>query len=451
MAFGNDFVWGSATAAYQIEGAVEADGRGKSVWDEYCKIKGKIEGNESGENACDSYHRFSEDIRLMKEIGLKAYRFSISWTRILPDGIGKINMEGINYYNRLIDELLENGIEPYVTLFHWDYPIELQYKGGWLNSESPFWFENYAAICSEYFSDRVKYWMTGNEPQCYIAIGYGVGAHAPGLKLPHNQVIRAWHYNLKGMGLAAKAIRKHAKGEVKVGLVSCGEIGIPVSHNKRDIQAARNTLFNREITGEFLDFGFGDLFDPAIKGEYPDWLTEDLPEGWQADMKDIQANLDFIGINVYTGAVVKASGRKKYEYVKEKVGIGRTSMGWTFQPDSLYWVCKFLTERYKLPIYVTENGMANNDWVSSYRCINDSQREDYINRYLTALSKTIDDGADVKGYFYWSLLDNFEWSAGYAKRFGLVYVDYNDYSRTLKQSALRYKKIIETNGEILRL
>ncbi len=451
MAFKKGFVWGSATASYQIEGAANEDGRGQSVWDEFCRTEGKVEGMDSGESACDSYHRFKEDIGLMKEIGIKAYRFSISWTRILPKGTGEINMAGIDYYNRLIDCLLENGIEPYVTLFHWDYPLELQFKGGWLNPESPVWFAEYAAICSKYFSDRVRYWITSNESQCYIGMGYGNGRHAPGWELPRNQVVRAWHYNLRGLGLAARAIRENAKGEVKVGLVSCGEVGIPATSDEADLQAARNVLFDRE-TAEmgYNAFGYGDLLDPQIKGTYPERLVRYLPEGWQEDMKDIHVKLDFIGINVYSGNVVEGSGSKKYRYVKLPAGMAKTSMEWTVQPDSIYWVSRFLTERYGLPVYVTENGMANNDWISIDGKVNDAQREDFINRYLTALSKAADDGADVRGYFYWSLLDNFEWAYGYSKRFGLAFVNYDNFERTLKQSAYRYKSIIETNGEILK-
>ncbi len=450
MAFKEGFVWGTATASYQIEGAVNEGGRGESVWDQFCRMKGKIDDGDNGDFACDSYHRYSEDIQLMKQIGIKAYRFSISWSRILPEGTGEINMEGVNYYNNLINELLENEIEPYVTLFHWDYPMELQYKGGWLNSESPFWFENYAAICSRLFSDRVKYWVTSNESQCYIGLGYGIGAHAPGLELPVNQVVRAWHYNLKGLGLAAKAIRENAKGEVKVGLVSCGEVGIPASDSQADMQAARNVLFDRDHSGDSIGFGFGDLFDPALKGEYPEGLIPHLPKGWEDDMKDICVPLDYIGINVYIGSIVEGCQNNKYRYLRLPVGIGKTSMEWSFKPETLYWATKFISERYNLPVYITENGMANNDWVSTDGKIKDTQREDYMDQYLSALSKSIDDGADVRGYFYWSLLDNFEWSYGYAKRFGLVYVDYSNYSRTLKQSAFRYKRIIETNGEILK-
>jgi beta-galactosidase len=450
MSFKKGFVWGTATASYQIEGAVNEGGRGESVWDEFCRTKGNVAGDDSGDLACDSYHRFSEDIQLMKQIGIKAYRFSISWTRILPNGTGEVNMDGVNYYNNLINELLENGIEPYVTLFHWDYPMELQYKGGWLNPESPEWFANYAAVCSRLFSDRIKYWITSNESQCYIGFGYGTGWHAPGFKLPVNQVVRAWHHNLKGLGLATKAIRENARGEVKVGLVSCGEVGIPATESPADIQAARNVLFDREQPGDSIDFGYGELFEPALKGEYPKGLIPYLPKDWQKDMKDICVPLDFIGLNVYIGNIVKASEKGKYEYLKHPVGIGKTSMDWAFKPESLYWVTRLISERYNIPVYITENGMANNDWVSIDGKINDTQREDYMNQYLSALSKSADDGADIRGYFYWSLLDNFEWAYGYAKRFGLAYVDYSDYSRKLKQSAFRYKSIIETNGEVLK-
>ena len=447
MSFPKGFVWGSATASYQIEGGVNEDGRTPSVWDDFCRTPGKIANRDTGDTACDSYHLWKEDVRLMKELGLKAYRFSLSWTRLLPHGVGEVNQAGVDYYNRMIDQLLENGIEPYITLFHWDYPLELYHKGGWLNRESADWFAEYAALASRCFSDRVRYWITSNESQCYIGFGHQFGTHAPGLDLPARQAARAWHHNLLAMGKAAKAIRDNARGPVKVGLVSCGYLAVPETDSPADIQAARNLVFNMRRDGEHLNFSYGDLLDPPILGTYPEKLHPYLPQGWQDDMEMIRQPLDFVGTNVYTGTRVRAvADPKDYEMLPDEPGAPRSSVNKTVRPSCLYWIAKFLDERYHLPIYITENGMANNDWISLDGKCHDPQRIDQIDRYLMELSRAIDEGADVRGYFHWSLMDNFEWAEGYTKRFGLVYVDYATQKRTLKDSAYHYRDIVARNG-----
>ena len=447
MPFPKDFVWGAATASYQIEGGVREGGRTPSVWDDFCHTPGKIANRDTGDVACDSYHRYEEDIRIMKELGIKAYRFSLSWTRILPHGVGEVNQAGVDYYNRVIDKLLENGIEPYVTLFHWDYPLELYYKGGWLNRESADWFAEYAAVAARCFSDRVKYWFTSNESQCYIGFGHQFGTHAPGLDLPAHQACRAWHHNLLALGKAAKALRENARGPIQVWLVSCGYLAVPQTNSQEDIQAARNLMFNMRRDGKHLNFSYGDLLDPAVLGTYPEKLHPYLPEGWQDDMKTICQPLDMIGANVYTGSLVRAvKDPKDYEMLPDEPGTPRTGVNKTIRPACIYWSARFLTERYHLPVYITENGLANTDCISLDGKCHDPQRADYIDRYLGQLSKAIGEGADVRGYFYWSLLDNFEWSEGFTKRFGLAYVDYATCRRTVKDSAYHYREIIQTNG-----
>ena len=444
-----DITWGSATASYQIEGAAYSDGRGLSVWDEFCLKDGAIENGDNGDFACDSYNRLDEDINIMKEIGIQAYRFSLSWTRILPNGTGEINQAGIDYYNRVINKLLENGIEPYITLFHWDYPEALFNKGGWLNPQSPDWMEEFAGVAAQNFSDRVKYWITSNEAQCYIGIGHGIGCHAPGLKLSKYNVVKAWHNNLVALGKATQAIRNNARGEVKVGIVSCGEIGIPASDLPQDIEAARKVLFNKKLDGEFINFGFGELLEPAINGVYPENLKGYLPDGWERDMDIIKQPLDFVGLNVYTGQITKATHDGDYEYINPIVGEAITATDWKVRPESMYWVIKFIWEKYKLPIVIAENGMANNDWMSIDMKVHDPQRIDYMDRYIGQLLRAANEGANVQAYFHWSLMDNFEWSCGYKRRFGLVYVDYKSFKRTLKDSAYHYREIIKSNGKIV--
>ncbi|WP_341876707.1 GH1 family beta-glucosidase [Defluviitalea saccharophila] len=450
MSFKEDFVWGTATSAYQIEGGALQDGRGLTIWDEFSHTPGKTRFRDHGDNACDSYNRIEEDIEILKELGIKAYRFSISWTRILPKGTGEINPLGLAYYDRLINALIKNNITPFVTLFHWDYPLELYYKGGWLNSDSPKWFAEYVKVVVDHFSDRVQYWVTQNEPECYICNGHEIGRHAPGLQLPRKQVIRAWNHNLVAHGLAVEVIRKNAKLKPYIGIVSCGEVPMPATDSEEDREAAIQAMFNKNDETS-LNLSFGDLLDPVILGKYPDRIIPFLPPNYEKDMETIAQPLDFIGLNLYTGFYVKYNVKLGYIRQGEIVGSAETSVEWKVEPKCLYWAPKMVIDRYNLPIYITENGLANNDWVSLEGQVHDPQRVDFIHRYLEELLNLSEEGYKDKiaGYFHWSMLDNYEWARGYAKRFGLVHVDFTTYKRTIKDSGYYFKKVIESNGNIL--
>lgn len=449
MGFSKDFIWGTATASYQIEGGAFEDGRGLSVWDQFSATPGKVRNGDTGAVACDSYHRMEEDIRLLKEIGVKAYRFSLSWPRLLPDGTGRLNEKGFAYYDRLIDSLLKNGIEPYITLFHWDFPLELYYKGGWLNRDVKNWFGEFAMQAARRYGDRVQGWITENEPQCYIGLGHRDGIHAPGLQLPMNEVVRCWHNSLAAHGMAVQAIRQNAAKTPHIGLVSCGDVPVPTPETEENIDACRHCMFDRHI-GVSPRLEHIDLLEPAVFGRYPENLIDLLPDYYAQDMSPIAQPLDFIGLNIYAGFPI-AKGKEGWPEVQPDVrGRAETATEWPVRPDSLYWACRFINERYHLPVLITENGMANLDWKSADGQVHDPQRVDFINRYLTSLKRAADEGIPVEGYFYWSLLDNYEWASGYSRRFGLTYVDYADMSRTLKDSAYRYRDIIAANGENLK-
>lgn len=453
--FKEDFVWGAATSAYQIEGAAFEDGKGLSIWDTYCMEKNKIFGSHTGNIACDHYHKYRDDIKLMKTMGIKAYRFSLSWPRILPNGIGEINEKGIEFYNNLIDALIENGIEPYITLFHWDYPRELYKMGGWLNPDSPKWFAEYAQLAVERFSDRVKNFITFNEPQCFIGFGYCTGGLAPGFQLPMHDTVPMAHNVLLAHGMAVKIMRKYAKSEIKIGYAPTYTFPYPASESKEDIDAARTATF--EYTEEMFegDWSWSESWwcDPVFLGKYPEdalhYLKKYLPVGWENDLETIGQPLDFMGQNLYNGWECRCGADGKPEGVEREVGYPQTASEWPITPEALKWGVKFLYERYKLPIYITENGIGCYDVISLDNQVHDPLRIDFLNRYLLKLREAIDEGADVAGYFQWSLMDNFEWCQGYRKRFGLIYVDYETQKRIIKDSGYWYRKIIENNGENL--
>jgi beta-glucosidase len=446
MAFPKDFAWGAAAASYQIEGGAYEDGKGLSVWDTMCKTPGAIADGNTGDIACDHYHRYEEDARIMGEIGLKAYRLSISWPRVLPEGTGKINQAGLDFYDRLVDSLIANGIDPWVTLFHWDFPRELYVKGGWLNRDSADWFAEYTAVIVDKLSDRVSNWITLNEPQCFVGIGHITGVHAPGLKLPQCDSMLAAHNTLRAHGKAVQTIRARAKKKPFIGYAPVGAIRVPATNSPEDIEAARKLMFST----------YGDIWnnvwfsDPMILGHYPEdglkQYEKDMPEIKSGDMETIHQPLDFYGYNTYSATNVKATEDGGFEVLKPKPGSPLSDMGWLINPDGLYWGSKFFYEHYGLPIVVTENGMANCDRVHLDGKVHDPERIDYISRYLQALSKAIDEGVDARGYFVWSIMDNFEWAYGFDKRFGLVYVDYATQKRTLKDSAYWYKDVIASNG-----
>ncbi len=451
MAYPKGFVWGAATASYQIEGAAREDGKGLSVWDTLCRRPGAIWNGQTGNVACDHYHRWREDVALMKRVGLKAYRFSISWPRVMPEGIGRVNPKGLAFYDRLVDGLLAAGIAPYVTLFHWDYPQELYDRGGWLNRESADWFAAYAAVIAAKLGDRVGHWMTLNEPQCFVGLGHFDGRHAPGDKWNWAEVLRVGHHALLAHGRGVQAIRAASPAPCQVGFAPVGVVRIPASESKKDVDAARADMFAVTARHQWNNTWW---MDPIFLGAYPkDGLRlyeADLPPIRDRDMKTIRQPLDFFGANIYSGSTVRAGPRGKPEAVPDPAGIGLTAYKWPLTPEALYWGPRFFHERYKLPVFITENGMSGADWVALDGGVHDGPRIDYTARYLLALGRAIADGVDVRGYFHWSILDNFEWAEGFKERFGLIHVDFVTGKRTLKDSALWYAKVIATNGRSLR-
>ncbi len=450
MSFPKDFVWGAAASSYQIEGAADEDGKGLSVWDMMSKVPGKIWEGNTGESACDHYHRYAEDVALMKQIGLQAYRLSVCWPRVLPEGVGQVNEKGLAFYDRLIDTLLLNGIQPWVTLFHWDYPHALYCRGGWLHRASADWFAEYTAVVVDKLSDRVTHWITQNEQQCYIGFGHHTGENAPGLQLGFAEVLRAAHHTLLAHGKAVQVIRSRAKLSPTIGVAPVGVIRMPATNAPDDVAAARAATF--AITGKnvWSNTWFG---DPLVFGHYPEdglhLFHKEMPTMHSGDMETICQPLDFYGTNIYFAEIVAAQAPSSYKTVSAFANPALTTMSWPITPDALYWGPRFLYERYQLPIVVTENGMANCDWVHIDGKVHDPQRIDYLTRYLRAYSRALAEGVAAKGYFVWSLMDNFEWAHGYSKRFGLVYVDYQTQQRVLKDSAVWYQQVIVSHGASL--
>lgn len=450
MGFCKDFIWGAATASYQIEGAAYEDGKGRNIWDDFCKEPGKIMDRSSGDVACDHYHRYKEDVELLQGMSAKAYRFSLNWARILPNGVGEVNQKGVAFYNNLIDELLAKGIEPYITLFHWDYPSALEEQGAWSNPDSPKWFEYYTEVVAKAFGDRVKHFVTFNEPQCIIHAGYSAGAFAPGKVLPNEVTVKMAHNIMIAHGLAVQVLRREIP-DCKVGYAPCFDPAIPLTDSEEDIEAAREAYFGFGPHGLWA-LSCSWWSDPVVLGKYPEEMLEKLeqylPENYEEDLKTICQPLDFYGQNIYKG----------FHYQKETdgiedlpfpVGYPHTAIGWPVTPECLYWAAKFLYERYHLPFIVTENGISCRDIISLDGKVHDAGRIDYLHKYLRELKKATDEGVDVRGYFVWSLMDNFEWASGYAERFGMIYVDYQTLERTPKDSYYWYKEVIETNGEHL--
>jgi beta-glucosidase len=455
MSFRDDFKWGAATAAYQVEGAWNEDGKGLSVWDAFCHTPGIIWEGQTGDRACNHYHLWRDDIALMKNLGLRAYRMSLSWPRLIPTGEGAVNPAGLAFYDRLIDGLLEAGIEPWVTLFHWDYPLDLHYRGGWLNPRSPQWFADYTRVVVDHFSDRVTHWMTLNEPQCFIGLGLETGVQAPGYKLPLADVLRASHHALVAHGRAVEIIRERAKKPPTIGWAPIGHINMPRDENNTaDVNAARQEMFsapNSPISKVWSNLLWG---DPVVFGRYPEEVLatfgKDMPPFSDAEMKTISAPIDFYGANIYGGIVFQAGpDGKAVKASADEDGFPHSLFYWRRKEKSLYWGPRFLQERYKLPIVVTENGLSCHDWVDLDGRADDPQRIDYTRRYLRELRRAIDDGVDVRGYFHWSLMDNFEWREGYKHRFGLIHVDFGTLKRTPKKSYSWYREVIATNGKSL--
>ncbi len=431
--FPHHFLWGAATAAYQIEGAWNEDGKGESIWDRFSHTPGKTANGDTGDVACDHYHRWQEDIALMRQLGLKAYRFSIAWTRVLPLGAGNVNPKGLDFYDRLVDALCAANIEPFLTLHHWDYPQALYETGGWTNRANLHYFADYAALMAKRLGDRVKKWTTFNEPSVIAWEGYVSGEHAPGEQdaLKARQVA---HNLMVAHGLAVQAIRG-VDPDLEVGIVLNQWMEDAADNEPRSIQNAESA-WNRSQT-TFLH--------PIFKGHYhPEFVAfaGGLPEIQAGDMALIAQKLDFVGINFYSRNLYNAQGR-----VDRVEGSEYTAMGWEVCAPALRRMLVKINSEYRLPpIYITENGAAFPDEVSPDGKVHDPRRLDYLKQHFIQTRLAMQDGVDVRGYFVWSLLDNFEWAHGYSKRFGLVRVDYDTQKRTIKDSGEWYVDVIRRNA-----
>lgn len=468
--FPSNFLWGAATAAYQIEGAHDLDGKGPSIWDMMCRKEGAVSGGVTGDVACDHYHRFKSDIAMMKEMGLKAYRFSISWPRVIPQGTGAINRKGLDFYQALVDELLDAGIQPCATLYHWDLPLHLHHQGGWMNRDIHHWFAEYADLMGRELGDRVGWWMTLNEPSVFIVAGYKDGNHAPGFKMSTTEGLRCVHHTLLAHGNGTLALRAACAQPVHIGMAPAGYAKIPDTETPENIEAARKSLFT--VAGQSL-WDVALWMDPVFLGKYPDEAPRVFGEKWhhpsEEDMTLIHQPLDFIGYNCYSGIRVRAgqAGLTDSQSATSLAGGGSAAsaapedlaypqehptglLSWLMlAPEALYWKGRFYSDRYgqgKLPLVVTENGFCNLDWVGIDGCVHDGARIDYLHRYLLGFRRLAEEGYPVGGYFQWSLMDNFEWAEGYKPRFGIVHVDYATQKRTLKDSAHWYRNVIESNG-----
>ncbi len=452
MSFNKDFAWGAATSSYQIEGGTEGTGKGMQIWDMYTKEPGKIFSGHTGDVACDHYHRYKEDVLLMKEIGLKAYRFSIDWSRVLPEGTGQVNEEGLQFYDNLINELIESGIEPYITLYHWELPYELYKKGGWMNRDIAEWFGEYAKLIAERYSDRVKYFFTLNEPQCFIGLGHLMGVHAPGLKGNIRDSFEMAHNVLRAHGRAVQMLRSYGKQPLTIGYAPTSGVIYPATDKPEDVEAAREAYFSLDENPANWSWNVTWWSDPVLLGQYPEdglrTYEAYLPAFSEEDMRLIHQPIDIYGQNIYNGRAFRRGTDGRPEEVQRAPGYTKTANDWPVTPECLYWGPKFLYERYKKPVYITENGMACHDTVSLDGKVHDPNRIDFLHRYLRELKRAAAE-IEVGGYFQWSLLDNFEWHQGYAERFGMVYVNYETQERIKKDSALWYHDVIASNGENL--
>jgi beta-glucosidase len=429
------FTWGAAVSAYQIEGATDVDGRGESIWDRFSTIPGKILNGDDGRIACDSYNRYREDIALMSRLGLDAFRFSIAWPRIVPDGRGPANVAGLDYYDELVDELLAAGIEPFVTLYHWDLPQALEERGGWPARETVDAFAEYVELVVGRLGDRVSNWITQCEPWVVSWLGYGLGQHAPG-RTDEADALAAAHNVLLAHGRAAQVLRA-ASSAAKVGITIDLVCFHPLSDSPEDAAAvARMDGFRNRW-----------ILDPVLRGAYPEDMLAQfehaLPRIEHGDLETIAAPLDFLGVNYYTRTVVQAdrsNGGDPITVTSEDTE--RTGMGWEIYPDGLVELLVRLNDEYELPpLYVTENGAAFPD-TRVNGSVHDPQRISYVERHVDAIRRAVDRGVPVHGYFLWSLLDNFEWAQGYSQRFGIVYVDYETLERVPKASYYWYRDLI---------
>lgn len=444
--FPKAFLWGAASSAYQIEGYSLEDGGGASIWHTFSHTPGKIANDDHGDIACDSYHRYEEDIALLKELGVKAYRFSTSWARIDPNGDGNWNTAGLAYYDRLVDGCIAAGIEPYMTLYHWELPQSLEDQGGWREEKTAYAFGRFAKMMAAHFKGRVKSYFTLNEPQCTTSLGYAQGLHAPGLKLPLEEQFRIHVHQMVAHGLAQRAI-KEADPDAIVGLASTGNLCYPEKETAEYIEAARQATF--ATAEEFWIFTHQWLLDPVCLGRFPECsgtLLEPLVKTVTTEqMQIIHTVPDMLGFNVYNGHAIRPS-ENGFEYVPKYPGFPRTALKWPVTPEVMDWGMRFLYERYPLPMFITENGLSCNDKIYLDGKVHDLDRIDFLTRYLTCLNRAMESGVDVRGYFHWALTDNFEWHSGYSDRFGLVFVDYPTVTRIPKDSFYWYKDVVRAGA-----
>jgi beta-glucosidase len=442
--FPADFVWGAATSAYQIEGSPLADGAGPSIWQRFAHTPGMMANGDTGDVACDHYRRFKDDVQLMRALGLKSYRFSVAWARVLPEGTGRINQKGLDFYSRLVDELLEHGIEPNATLFHWDLPAALDDRGGWLNRDIAHWFGDYASVLFKALDGRVKRWTTLNEPWVVTDGGYLHGALAPGHRNKYEAPIAA-HNLMRASGAGIQAYR--AVGKHEIGVVFNIEPKYPASDSAEDLAATRRA--HAYMNAQFAD--------PALLGSYPPELKEIFGDAWPDfptdDFALTKQPVDFVGINYYTRAVVRhdANAYPLKAAPLRQPNTTQTETGWEVYEQGLIDTLAWFKHRYgDVPLYITENGAAFYDApVAEGAVVHDPLRTDYFRKHLRALHRSIESGVNLKGYYAWSLLDNLEWSLGFSKRFGLYHVDFATQKRTPKASAKFYARVIETNGTVL--
>ena len=422
MTFAKDFLWGAASAAAQVEGAWNEDGRGESIWDTLVHEGGHVAHGETCDVACDHYHRWREDVAIMKELGLKSYRFSVSWSRVLPEGTGRVNEAGLHFYVQLCDALLEAGIKPLVTLYHWDLPTALYRKGGWKNPESPAWFEEYTELLAKALGDRAYAWMTFNEPQMFVGLGMLVGAHAPFEHNDDKTLAEVSKNVLLAHGRAVSVLRRLCP-KALIGMAPTGDCYLPKDETPESIEEAR-----RKSTRLGRDFVISNTWwaDPIFLGKAPEdaeaLLGENMYRLTAEEWASVSQKLDFYGFNCYQGTQDYPPPEDGYNNYAWQ-GSPKTGFGWNFTPQALYYSSKFWYERYGLPVLITENGYAGLDHVMLDGKVHDPQRQDFLHRYLLQVKRAVDEGIPVLGYQYWSIMDNFEWAAGYDPRFGLVYVD----------------------------
>jgi beta-glucosidase len=443
--FPKDFLWGAATSAYQIEGAWNADGKGESIWDRFTHTPGKIQGGDTGDVALDHYHRYKDDVQSLKTLGAQAYRFSISWPRIFPQGTGEANPKGLDFYDRLTDELLANGIAPFATLYHWDLPQALQDKGGWESRDTAEAFADYAGFIGEKLSDRIGNFFTINEFTTFVELGYGSGQFAPGLKLPPARLNQVRHHAVLGHGLAVAAIRAQSRSGTKIGLAENLAACVPVIATAEHIGAAEQAT--RELNAGYLTV--------ILEGRYTDaYLSSagaDAPKFSDEDLKIIATPIDFVGLNVYMPLYIRVTDTPPgYEIVPFTKSHPRMASSWQFfGPEALYWAPRHAHKVWNVPeILISENGCGTADAPAADGIVYDSDRVMFLRSYLTMLQRATAEGVPVRGYFLWSLFDNFEWADGYATRFGVIHVDYATQKRTPKLGASYYAEVIRRNAVV---